>query len=128
MSIAPSFFLPNSSLETSESDLAILANMALRPAPELSQRIYSITFTHKGEEWKATVGKQLHGVRRRTVTSGGTSFVQEHPVSDPASVLAIFAGVPYVVVTDHGLHRNVGSKWENPFMAGLPKSVTSFST
>jgi len=101
--------------------------MAHCAAPELSQRVYSIAYTHNGEEWVATVGQQLRGVQRRKVRSGGTSVERECPVADPATVLAIFPGSPYIVVTNHRIAANVVSKWENPFMAGQPKSVTRFS-
>lgn len=48
-------------------------------------------------------------------------------VSDPALVLAIFPGIPYMVVTNHRIAGNVGSRWENPFLAGTPESVTHFT-
>jgi hypothetical protein len=48
-------------------------------------------------------------------------------VRDPAVVLAIFPGVPWLVVTDA---RPVGTKlsaWVNPFMAGRPERFEYFS-
>ncbi len=42
-------------------------------------------------------------------------------------VLAIFPGTPFKVVTNHRIPGNVRSAWENPFMAGEPKSVAYFS-
>ena len=128
MSNVPKFFLPASSPDTVETDFASVAQMAHRAVPELSERIYSITYAHNCEEWTATVGQQLHGVQRRKVRSGGSSVERERSVSDPATVLAIFPGTPYVVVTNYRIAVNVGSKWENPFMAGQPKSVIRFTT
>ena len=126
MSDVPKFFLPVSSPDTVETDFASVAKMAHCAVPELSQRVYSITFTNDGEEWVATVGQQLRGVQRRKVRSGGASVECDRPVSDPATVLAIFPGSPYIVVTNHRIAADLGSKWENPFMAGQPKSVTRF--
>jgi hypothetical protein len=56
----------------------------------------------------------------------GKPVYLETPVSDPATVLAIFPGDPFLVVTDKGV-AGVRSEWENPFMAGMPSSVARFA-
>src|SRR5690606_12022733 len=104
---APHFFLPASTPETIERDFASLARIAQRPVPELSERIYSIKYRHNGEEWCATVGSTLSGYRARTIKSGGRTIEQRQPLSDPAVVLAIFPGAPYIVVTNHRLTGGV---------------------
>ena len=124
---APSFFLPAATPDNQESVYSDLAQWCHRSVPSLDRRIYSITYTHDGEEWTATVGERLHGTRRRTTRSRGKRIEQVQPVSDPAIVLAIFPGDPFVVVTNHRIGGNVGSAWENPFFAGRPSSVTYFS-
>ena len=132
MTQAPSFFVPAATPETQESVFADLARIAQRSVPPLAERIYSITYLHDGEEWTATVGESLRGISRKITRSKGKKKERLCPVADPAIVLAIFPGVaifpavPYIVVTNHGLPGNVGSAWENTFLAGQPKSVTRF--
>jgi hypothetical protein len=128
---APRFFVPTVipavKADNQESAYAELAKWCRRPVADPEKRVYSITFVHDGERWTATVGESLRGRRIRRTRSRGTRVEREESVSDPAVVLAIFAGVPYMVVTNHRLaeHR-VGSAWENPFLAGEPESVTYF--
>jgi hypothetical protein len=124
MENTPPFFVPEATPEEQESVYAEMAAICGRPVPDQGRRIYSITYVHDREEWTATIGKRLQGVRRRVTRSRGKRTERNQPVSDPAVVLAIFAGVPYMVLTNW----NVGSAWENPFMAGKPRSVTYFST
>jgi hypothetical protein len=124
----PNFFMPAATLDKVESVYADFARWCGRVVPSPERRIYSITFVHDGEEWTATVGESLKGKRFRTTRSRGMKIEREQSISDPAIVLAIFPGIPYVVVTNHRLGgRNVGSRWENPFFAGEPDSVTFFS-
>jgi hypothetical protein len=95
--------------------------------PEAGERIYSIEFGHDGVEWVATVGEKLLGTARRVTRRGGKKSEQIRPVSDTAIVLAIFAGVPFMVVTNSGITAGLRSAFVNPFMAGQPKSVTHFA-
>jgi hypothetical protein len=129
MAEAPQFFVPAPAKpDKQESAYAEFAKWCGRAVPGPESRIYSITFVHDGEEWTATVSESLRGKRIRSTRSRGVKVEREQPVSDPAVVLAIFEGLPYMVVTNHRLGgRNVGSAWENPFLAGQPKSVTYFS-
>jgi hypothetical protein len=132
MSEVPQFFVPTVipavKPDNQESVYAELARWCGRVVPNPEKRIYSITFVHDSERWTATVGESLRGRRIRTKRSRGMRIEREEPVSDPAVVLAIFAGVPYMMVTNHRLgEQRVGSAWENPFLAGEPESVTYFS-
>lgn len=130
MTEAPAFFVPTSAIDTPIDEEALYTGLAarcgLRPlSPD--QRIYSVRYVHDGEEWTATVGETLHGIRRRTRGRGRQKTEYTVPVSDAAVVLAIFPGVPYIVMTNKGLKEGVYSAWENPFYAGQPKAVTYFS-
>lgn len=107
-----------------EEAYAEFARMAGRAIPE--RRIYSITFVHDGEEWMATVGEQLRGIKHRMTRSKRQRLERTTPVSDSAVVLALFPGDPYIVVTDKGISQKY-SKWENPFMVGSPVAVKSFA-
>jgi hypothetical protein len=123
----PAFFVPAATPENQETVYVDLAKLGRCAVPLVERRIYSITYTHDGEEWTATVGQHLKGVRYRTSRVKGQKVEREQRLSDPAVVLAIFAGDPFFVVTNHRIVGNVGSRWENPFMAGRPDSVTYFS-
>jgi hypothetical protein len=127
MSETLSFFVPEATPEDQEAVFAELARFAKQPVPQLSERVYSITYDHGPEEWRATVGERLRGVRRKRIRSEGTTVERELPIRDPALVVAIFPGTAYLVVTDSHPIGGVRSGWRNPFLAGAPKSVTRFS-
>jgi hypothetical protein len=122
MEKAPTFFLPDSAPAEEETTYARYAEACyLIPPPPLGQRIYSITWKHNGEEWTATVGQCLRGIRRKKASRGRPA--RQEPLSDAAVVQAIFPGVTYRVVTNSAY----GSQWVNPLLAGVPTSITLFS-
>ena len=123
----PTFFVPAATPENRESVYASFAEWCKCPVPTLEKRIFSITYVHDGEEWTATVGESLRGTRLRTSRSGGRKTERTSHLSDPAIVLAIFPGSPFMVVTNHRIAGNVGSAWENPFFVGRPTSISYFS-
>jgi len=127
MAETPMFFVPAATSENQESIYADFAKLCQSSVPKQEGRIYSITYVHDGEEWTATVGERLHGIQRKTSLSQGKKIERTIQLSDPATVLAIFPGTTFMVVTNHGISGNVGSAWENPFMAGNPKSVLYFA-
>ena len=127
MNQVPTFFVPAATPETQESVYVGFAEWCKCSLPKLEHRVYSITYIHDGEEWTATVGGHLHGIRRRTSRSRGKTIEGIIRLSDPALVLAIFPGEPFMVVTNHRIAGNVGSAWENPFFAGQPTSVACFT-
>ena len=116
------FFVPEASDdEQAEEVYAEFARFAGRAVPERSARVRRIEFVHDGERWVAEVGQPLEGVKLdRTGSSTGRRL------SDQATVLAIFAGSPFMVVTTGRGVANVRSAWENPFMAGRPEGVEYF--
>ena len=126
MTNVPTFFLPDTTPEQAESVYSELARFCGCRAPDAAERIYSISFKHDGEEWTATVGHQLRGVRVRTSRTRGRTVERKHHLRDLALVLAIFPGIPYLVVTNHRLPNSVGSEWENPFRVGNPHTITNF--
>jgi hypothetical protein len=109
MEMPPAFFVPATTPENQESIYAELAKMGQCSVPAMSSRVYSITYTHDGEEWTATVGEPLKGVRYKTSRVKGKKIERVLRLSDPAVVLAIFPGNPYIVITNHRLAKNVGS-------------------
>ncbi len=123
----PTFFVPAAMEDTQEQEYATFAERCNRSVPHYKERIYSIIFIHDGDEWTATVGEKLHGIKeRKTRGKQGWKYSQRE-VSDPAVILAIFPGNPFMVVTNHRIGgRDVGSSWVNPFMAGIPSSVVHF--
>ena len=122
----PKFFVPTATPDNQEAKYASLAELCGVPVPRPGERIYSITFVHDSDEWTATVGESLRGIRRRFSRSRGKRVERTLQLSDPAIVWAIFPGIPFMVVTNHRIEANVGSAWENPFYAGKPTSITYF--
>lgn len=112
--------------DTEESLYADFARLCALSAPPLAERIYSITFMSRADEWTATVGRQLRGISRPRTRSRSRKVGQVQHLTDPAMVLAIFPGTPFKVVTNHLLPGRVGLLWENPFLAGEPRSITYF--
>jgi hypothetical protein len=123
----PQFFVPAANdLDHAERLYADFAKWCGVAVPPLRSRVYSITFVHDGEEWTATVGESLQGVKLKRPRLRSLPIQRGALCSDPARVLAIFRGTPWFVVTDHGLAGFVGSKWENPFLVGQPNNVEPF--
>ncbi len=127
MSTTSRFFVPEATPDTQESVYASFAAWCRCPVPSRDRRIYSITYISKGTTWTATVGETLRGMRYVTTRSRGQKSEQVQYVADPATVLAIFEGVPFMVVTNQGMPRDVGSAWANPFLAGQPKFIAYFA-
>lgn len=125
MTAALQFFLPFVEPHEQEKAYSALAERAGRSIPSNDSRIYSITYRHDGEEWTATVGKQLHGHTIADPRARAKKRRTERPVGDFAIVLAIFPGVPFLVFTDSGNSKRSRSAWKNPFMA-RPTSVKYF--
>ena len=123
----PAFFVPAATPEDQESVYADFAKLCHCPAPNLEYRVYSITFSNDGETWTATVGESLRGTKVRLMRRRGNKVEQSISLGDPATVLAIFPGVPYQVVTNEGIGRRVGSRFANPFLAGEPSDVVLFA-
>jgi hypothetical protein len=103
-----------------------LAELCGVPVPELGKRIESITFRHDGEDWTATVGQRLSRTRTERKRRQGRMRDITTRLSDSATVQAIFAGIPYMVVTDAKPLGKVSSAWVNPLFAGEHPGVTYF--
>jgi hypothetical protein len=120
------FFVPHATADTREQTYAEMAATCGRPVPPVGRRIFAIEWTHDGEEWTATVGETLRGVKTQRLRRGGVMRDVPTPLNDAATVLAIFAGSPYLVLTNARPLTAIVSHWANPFMAGRPSRVTYF--
>ena len=118
----PEFFVPMCKPEEQEAAYAELARAAGQGIPAIGDRVYSITYSHNGEIWTATVGEQMRGYGYKSRRIRGQRIQQETPLSNRSTVLAIFPGVPYFV-----WHDGASNTWANPFMAGQPSSVVRFT-
>jgi hypothetical protein len=116
------FFVPNSPGGDHELAYKALAAFAGTSAAPPGERIYSITFISNGETWTATVGQQLKGTGTITKGRGRQRTVREVPLHNGATVLAIFAGHPFLVC-----HDGASRTWANPFLAGQPRAVVYFA-
>lgn len=118
----PKFFVPDAAPGEYETIYARAAESCGCAVPPLGQRVYSITWIHSGEEWTATVGECLSGVRHKKAARGKKASVVN--LGDPAKVQMIFRGdQTYRVVTNWAY----GSRWVNPFLTGVPLSVILFT-
>jgi hypothetical protein len=122
---APAFFVPGVTEDKAEEVFAALAKFAGCSVPPPDERVYRIEWVHNGERWTGEVGKQMHGEELPVPRRKPKAWTRK--VSDPATVHAIFPGVPYIVVTDKRPIGRARSAWENPFMAGSPAKVDYFS-
>jgi hypothetical protein len=86
------FFVPNSTPEKMERLYAQIAEFCGRSVPLEGQRIRSIEWVHDGDRRVASVGERLRGHRVRTRRRKTGVVEIKSPLSDPATVLAIFAG------------------------------------
>ena len=116
------FFLPAADdPQLAEQTFTEMARWVNSPAPPAEERVHWVSFVHNGEEWRAEVGQPLRGVhtvQRRRATSG---VDVTRPVTDPATVLAIFPGESvWHVVTNAPPLGTVTSRWDNPFLIGDP--------
>ena len=127
MNEEPEFFIPGITLDKQEEVYANFALLCSKPVPNITRRIYSITFLHNSEEWIATVGETLRGIRHRMVRSQGRKIPQKMQLTDPALVLAVFPENPLQVVTDSPPIGNARSQWTNPFFVGQVTTVVYFS-
>lgn len=126
MAQTPTFFLPPLPLyEASNQDAEYkeIAKRCGRAVPV--RRVYSITFRHDSDHWSATVGERLTGSSTRQIGPRHKRAEQTTRLEDAATVVAIFPDVPYLVVTDSGIISGGRTSWENPFLAGVPTSVTT---
>ncbi len=118
---APAFFVPQFPAQHWEHVYQDLANLCHGQAVDIEHRIYEITFKHDREEWTATVGQTLRGTATQVRRIRGKKQEQTLHLSDAATVLAIFAGIPFKVMTNN--HHTL---WSNPFYTDAVVSVTYF--
>jgi len=118
------FFVPGVPAEKTGQQYAVLAEQCGVPVPPPGERIQSITFHHDQVDWVATVGELLQGSDTEPDRHGR---MKDFPAtaSDPATVRAIFAGDPYMVMTDAKPAGTAESAWENPLPLDGTASATS---
>lgn len=125
---APGFFVPGALPVLEERIYASLAEWCGRAVPAREKRIYSITFGADSDIWTATVGLQLSGIGRGSRCAGGVNGVREIRMCDAARVLAIFAGTPYVIITNHLLGGvSIRSMFANPLLVAEARGIQYFS-
>ncbi len=122
----PAFFLPRAADDEQAERLyeALAEFAACEPAPR-GGRVRSIAFTQDGVRWVAAVGEELRGERTTSTLRRGELVERTEAFADPARVLAVYPGAPYVVVTDAPPITGTASAWANPFPAS-PDEVVLF--
>lgn len=118
----PAFFVPMVMPEKQAECYVEFARMIGRVVPAPGSRVYSITFSHNGERWTATVGEQLRGSVTKTSRVRGQKIERTVALSNGSTVMAIYPGVPF-----HVWHDYASRAWANPFLTGEPTSITYFA-
>jgi hypothetical protein len=120
------FFLPRADGgEQAERLYDALAEFAgCEPAPA-GRRVHSIAFAQDGAEWVAEVGAELTGRRTTQQLRRGELIERTEELTSSTRVLAVYPGMPFVVVTDAQPITGAASEWANPFLA-RPDRVTYF--
>jgi hypothetical protein len=116
------FFVPNAEPQDQEQAYLELTSWVNAAVPGPTNRVYSITWKHDGTEWTATVGKQLNGTQTITKGRGRQQRTMTVPRSSSDTVLAIFLGVPFIIV-----HDDRSRTWNQPIYAGSPSRIVHFS-
>lgn len=112
------FFIPGVEDDAAEDRYAECAKLCRVAVPAMGERIESITFVHHGETWTATVGETLKGEKVQTRQRNRRPVEIRTPLRDGATVLAIFSGEPYKILTDAQPLTSLRSDWDNPFNMG----------
>lgn len=120
------FFAPVADEEIEEiyPELATMAGATapLRP----SDRVYSVTWMlAAGETWTATVGERLTSSTLTSPDDEGNQLRQDR-LSDTATVLAIFPGEPFRILTTAEPFTRKSSAWPNPVLVDQPTAVEYF--
>lgn len=105
------FFLPVTAEDEYEQRYAELARFAGACVPASGARLWAVQWESDGEVWEARVGELLVRV------------APPPRVQDGAAVMAIFPGVPYLIVTSTQPLTSLRSGWHNPISAGVPPQV-----
>lgn len=121
MTETPQFFVPLVPSEDHEKCYQDMAKAIGQAAPALGKRVYSITFTHNGETWTATVGETLVGSAIKSRRVRGKKVEREIQLRNHSTVMAIFPGLPF-----HVWHDGASNVWANPFLTVEPRSITYF--
>ena len=120
------FFLPRAGDdEQAERLYGALAEFAgCEPAPP-GRRVQANELAFEGAAWVAQVGAELAGRRTTRRLRRGELLEHTETLGSATRVLAIYPGMPFVVVTDAQPITAAPSEWANPFTA-LPEQVTWF--
>ena len=117
----PEFFVPMIDPDMQDDAYREMAALFGGNPAEPGARIRSITWKHNSTVWTATVGEELRGTETIVKGRGRDKRYLEVPRSTNDTVLAIFAGAPYVIV-----HDNKSRIWNQPIYAGNPSRVATF--
>lgn len=119
----PTFFVPMVEADEQEAAYVDMAHFAGAVVQPLDNRVFSITWKHDGVMWTATVGEQLKGVETITKGRGRDKRYFEVPRHTADTVLAIYAGVPFLV-----MHDNKSRYWNVPILTGEPARIVKFTS
>ena len=118
------FSVPGFDPEEAEDAYQAMAGACGYPVPEPGRRVASISFVDDLGTWTATVGERLIGAANQGRVHGDQSqdITERHAA---VTVMAIFPGTPYLVVTNGPPLGNAYSDLPNPIHA-TPQHVELF--
>lgn len=101
-----------------------LAELAGAVPADPGRRIRQIAFKVGRESWTAEVGRKMAGTRPEHRRRKGEFTTTTERLSGHATVLAIFAGAPFAIVTDE---QQATSPSANPILVDKPSRVAYFA-
>jgi len=120
------FFVPDAQRGDSEAAYHRLAALAgVTPAPS-GRRVRQASLRIGRESWTVTVGEKPRGTRPQHSRRRGEFTTTFDRLSDPATVLAIFAHDRFTVVTDAEPVGASPSGMENPLSVAKATAVLYF--
>ncbi|GAB3139663.1 hypothetical protein [Marisediminicola antarctica] len=125
--------LPDAGLpDANEAAYRRLAGLAGAVPAAPGRRIRRVAFKVGRESWTAEVGRKMAGTRPEHRRRRGEFTTTTERLSGHATVLAIFEGTPFVIVTDEeqaasALPASESSPSTNPILVDKPSRIAHFA-
>lgn len=117
--------LPDAGMhDADEAAYRRLAERAGAVPAESGRRIRQVAFRVGRESWTAEVGRKMTGTRPEHRRRKGEFTTTTEKLSGHATVLAIFAGAPFAIVTEE---QQAASASANPILVDKPSRVAYFA-
>lgn len=119
------FFVSGVAEGDAEQEYHRLAEVVGADASTPGRRVRQVFFKIGRESWVATVGRSPEGTRPEHRRVKGKLTTTTDKLADDSTVLAIYPGDPFVVVTDAAPVGTAESRWPSPVRA-KPSRIVYF--